>query len=138
MEGMAFLDSMLMMLNTQTEKACSKCGVVQPLDRFCKSSGANYLRTECRDCERELGRVRRELKRTHPTPGDDHICPICKKGAAAVKGAGGRKSGHWCLDHDHKTNKFRGFICHTCNRALGQLQDRVDVLENAIQYLKQG
>ena len=30
-----------MMLNTQTEKACSKCGVVQPLDRFCKSSGAN-------------------------------------------------------------------------------------------------
>ena len=75
-----------MMLNTQTEKACSKCGVVQPLDRFCKSSGANYLRTECRDCERELGRVRRELKRTHPTPGDDHICPICKKGAAAVKG----------------------------------------------------
>ena len=42
-----------------------------------------------------------------------------------------------CMDHDHKTEKFRGWICHTCNRALGQLQDRVDVLENAIKYLSQ-
>lgn len=127
-----------MMLNTSiTLKKCSKCGIEQPLDQFCKSSGANYLRTECRKCNSNLTRVRNKLRKEVPPPTEDHTCPICLKGAAEVKGMGGQKSGHWCLDHDHKTEKFRGWICHTCNRALGQLQDRVDILENAIKYLSQ-
>jgi hypothetical protein len=28
-----------------------------------------------------------------------------------------------CLDHSHKTHKFRGWICFRCNTALGMVQD---------------
>ena len=116
-------------------KVCSKCGIEKPIENFGKSSGANYRRTECNECNRELGRVRRYLKEITPPPPEDHKCPICLKSAEEVKGAGGQKSGHWCLDHDHKTKQFRGWICHTCNRAIGQLNDDVERLKRAIDYI---
>lgn len=41
------------------------------------------------------------------------------------------------IDHNHTTGKVRGLLCHTCNTALGQLNDSIDVLHNAINYLQQ-
>jgi hypothetical protein len=117
-------------------KVCSKCGIKKTLENFGKSSGANYYRNECKDCNKELGKVRSYLKSITPPPAADYICPICNKDADQVKGAGGQKSGHWCLDHDHKTKQFRGWLCHTCNRAIGQLQDDVENLKRAIEYLE--
>jgi hypothetical protein len=40
-----------------------------------------------------------------------------------------------CLDHDHTTGVFRGFLCMGCNTALGHVQDRTDVLLGLINYL---
>ena len=40
------------------------------------------------------------------------------------------------VDHDHKTGKVRGLLCHNCNRALGLLKDSTEYLENCISYLK--
>lgn len=39
------------------------------------------------------------------------------------------------LDHDHKSGKVRGLLCKPCNQGLGFLQDSVEVLNKAIQYL---
>ncbi|EAK2897013.1 hypothetical protein C0959_00155 [Campylobacter coli] len=39
------------------------------------------------------------------------------------------------LDHDHKTGKARGMLCHNCNRALGLFNDSLDTLKKAIDYL---
>lgn len=41
-----------------------------------------------------------------------------------------------CVDHCHTTEKIRGLLCHKCNKGLGAFSDRVDLLENAIRYLK--
>lgn len=41
-----------------------------------------------------------------------------------------------CLDHDHKTNKFRGWICHRCNVALGMVKDNSETLIALAEYLK--
>jgi Recombination endonuclease VII len=39
-------------------------------------------------------------------------------------------------DHDHSTGKFRGWLCSSCNTAIGKLGDTVEGLEAAISYLK--
>ncbi len=41
-----------------------------------------------------------------------------------------------CFDHDHKTGKFRGWICIRCNLILGYAKDKVEILQLIIKYLK--
>lgn len=38
-------------------------------------------------------------------------------------------------DHDHSTDKFRGWICWHCNCALGKFGDSIEGLMRAVKYL---
>ncbi len=52
-------------------------------------------------------------------------------------GCGAVKSERDCrLDHDHRTGKFRGILCHHCNTGLGHFFDDVEKLQAAIVYLQ--
>jgi hypothetical protein len=53
-------------------------------------------------------------------------CEICGRG------------GKICLDHDHKTNAFRGWICDDCNIALARVREDVNVLNAMIKYIEKG
>jgi len=57
-----------------------------------------------------------------PRPGK---CDICKVPCVEV-----------CFDHCHKTNKFRGWLCHRCNRVLGYVQDKPKLLRKLADYLE--
>jgi hypothetical protein len=50
-------------------------------------------------------------------------CELCGRG------------GKICFDHNHKTGKFRGWICQKCNAALGFIEDNIQTLELMIKYL---
>lgn len=39
------------------------------------------------------------------------------------------------IDHDHKTNHFRGVLCYNCNLMLGMASDNIDVLISSVTYL---
>lgn len=39
--------------------------------------------------------------------------------------------------HCHEKDKFRGWLCGNCNIGLGNFKDNVEILEKAIEYLKQ-
>ena len=39
------------------------------------------------------------------------------------------------LDHDHKTGKFRGWLCLQCNSGIGMLGDNMEGLVKAMSYL---
>ncbi len=41
-----------------------------------------------------------------------------------------------CIDHNHRTGKVRGLLCHKCNTILGFVNEDVKILQNAIKYLK--
>lgn len=45
------------------------------------------------------------------------------------------KHREFSLDHCHKTGAKRGLLCHNCNRAIGMMQDSVEILQSAIEYL---
>lgn len=42
------------------------------------------------------------------------------------------------IDHDHKTGKIRGLLCHPCNRLLGRLHDDTTFIKRIEQYLLNG
>ncbi|KKM07229.1 hypothetical protein LCGC14_1736070 [marine sediment metagenome] len=39
------------------------------------------------------------------------------------------------IDHDHKTGKVRGALCHRCNRGLAWYSDSPALLRSAAKYL---
>ena len=115
-------------------KTCSKCKLDLNNSEFSPSSGGKYLRPECKQCAKKLAKRREELKKEFGYPVSDYVCPICLKNEDELKGTGGNAR-TWVVDHDHDTDKFRGHICHNCNRGLGVFQDDIERLQRAIKYL---
>lgn len=56
-----------------------------------------------------------------------HKCLICDKSLIETRR---------CIDHDHKTGKIRGILCIECNSMIGFSHDNIDILKQAIGYLK--
>lgn len=61
----------------------------------------------------------------------DNKCRTCGANHADFK-----KGLH--VDHCHKSKVVRGLLCSKCNTAIGLLKENIEVLENIINYLKQG
>lgn len=76
--------------------------------------------------ERLRDRQRANNKLPIPTRRCPTICECCG-------GLPGKLALH--LDHDHKTNKFRGWLCGKCNIALGLFGDSKHGLQMALAYL---
>ena len=57
-------------------------------------------------------------------------CEICGKTVdEAVVWKGKNAPRRLCIDHDHKTLRFRGVLCSVCNRQLGWYEANKDAIE---------
>lgn len=57
------------------------------------------------------------------------LCDICTRPLRDGKGG-------MTIDHNHITQKRRGFLCSQCNTILGMAMDDPAVLDSAIEYLR--
>ena len=105
-------------------KQCSYCGLYKDLKYFGKQATAKDNKDHrCNKCRTQQSRLRNELRKTAPKKPD--VCDCC-----------GKEYDLMCLDHDHLTNKFRGWLCHKCNSGIGHLGDNIEGLEKALTYLR--
>ena len=110
-------------------KVCTKCGIEKPLEYFYKAPmhkaypEKNYRFSTCITCFKYNAYIKRRLIKQHKC--NQTTCDCC-----------GKKSDKLNLDHDHKTNEFRGWLCYHCNTALGKLGDDIEGVTKALRYLQ--
>lgn len=64
----------------------------------------------------------------------NNLCSICNQEETSLSSLG--KVKNLAVDHCHKTGKVRGLLCWKCNVSLGRFKDSIELLQNAIDYLK--
>lgn len=140
-------------------KVCTKCKKKKPLSEFYKAKNTkDGLRYVCKPCQLETNRKyypnrnkkqhilnnRKSVLKTRfgltleqydkMFEQQDGRCAICN-GIEVVTYK--RVLKRLCVDHSHKTGKVRKLLCDRCNRALGVVDDNIDLLKGLIKYLKE-
>ena len=109
-------------------RVCKICKVEKPLTEMTISQTNPvkiHYKHVCNECTRKNNKIVYHLRKANPLPPLGTACPICLRDNVKLY-----------LDHNWVDNSFRGYICNTCNTALGKLFDDVDVLNRAIAYLE--
>jgi len=76
------------------------------------------------------------LRRRFGMSLDDYRAMLeLQRGGCAICGRPEPEGGSLHVDHDHETGAVRGLLCFRCNGALGNLDEDVDRLADAIAYL---
>lgn len=98
-------------------------GIMSAADRKNRSARKAYAERP----EQQQARTRRYRGLPEPTRSAPLVCECC--GLPPPDGT------QMCLDHDHVTGAFRGWLCMKCNVALGLLGDTIEGLQRGICYL---
>ena len=108
-------------------KTCIYCKLEKPLTLYPKHSlYKDGYDTRCQDCIKIQSKLRNKLHKTAPTK--PATCQCCGSPPLNNK---------FCLDHDHKTHMFRGWLCDRCNTGIGKLGDDLAGIMKAVEYLSQ-
>jgi hypothetical protein len=73
---------------------------------------------QARNLEARRASQRRRSGIPEPTRPCPDACEMCLTQASALRTG-------LCIDHDHATGRFRGWICHSCNTSLGKMGDDI-------------
>lgn len=138
-------------------RTCTACKITKELPQFgkCGGKGRNkYFKNICKACESLLSQSRwatmDKAKRTADvrrrnwkknfglTPQryaqilDEQggSCAICRRTEPHGNGT------IFGVDHCHATGMVRGLLCTSCNTGIGNLGDSIEMLERALDYLR--
>lgn len=119
-------------------KECTKCGSSKPLTEFYKRSDSKTgTHSWCKSCYNKVTTSRQRFKITGCSSEDYESLYNKQAGCCAICGNHASQfASNLAADHCHTTGKLRGLLCGSCNRSLGYFKDNVNLLLNAIDYLK--
>lgn len=63
-------------------------------------------------------------------------CAICNKNMTMPENKRRQIMSCVSIDHNHKTNITRELLCSSCNKGIGHFDENIDILQQAINYLK--
>ena len=147
------------------KRRCGMCMVYRPFDEFPRhKSLKGGIDARCKLCKSEVQKKKiredveayREKKKKYSlqmakrqyglTPEryaemereQDFRCAICRKQETmmTVGEVTKEKVFRLSVDHCHKTKKVRGLLCSKCNRGIGNLNDDIELVRNALAYLE--
>jgi hypothetical protein len=104
------------------KKVCRICNIEKDVSEYRLDRGAVYSR--CKECCSKEAKLLRSIKKSAPEKPDNERCQCC-----------GQLTSKWYCDHDHKTLKFRGWVCFNCNQGIGFLGDNLIGVTKALYYL---
>ena len=140
---MAWQTSPFQIVTKNGTKFCIMCGEEKSLEEFSPDlRQPSGKQAKCRKCVADFQRGRRSkeivrndnLKQLYKITikeyeilylAQDGKCKICNKHFEQL-----------VIDHCHNTKKIRGLLCTNCNVGIGNLKHDVNILINAIVYLK--
>jgi hypothetical protein len=117
-------------------KTCPICNIIKPLSEFFSYKIGSH-HSCCKNCSKSKSHIYHKNTYRYAKYGitkeqfdelfknQEGKCPICKTEL--------KKEIH--IDHDHLTGQVRGVLCGKCNKGLGQFNDNIESLTNAIKYL---
>jgi len=129
-------------------KVCTKCKLEQPEDNFYQIKKTGKRHGSCKTCFKKqskksaekLGRRHRkniELQWNYGISVEDYerMLDECdgKCVCGASKGRANKEALH--VDHCHETGLIRGLLCHSCNRAIGLVNDP-ELLRKLADYIE--
>lgn len=110
-------------------KICKDCKEEKPLVDFRTAywgkQGNRIYCNQCSACHNKATALVRTLKKLHPKPKDGK-CEACGGTPDVLH-----------LDHDHATEKFRGWVCEGCNHSMGKSNDDPEKLIKQAEYLRE-
>jgi len=127
-------------------RTCKECGLVatteDDLTQFVKDEQSRYNRRNiCRPCwSKRTDNSSQQMKdwktdyQVNKRYGITRAVYLERMATSDCCGICGHV-GNLCYDHDHNTMKFRGVLCRSCNRSLGQLGDTIEDVRNVLAYL---
>lgn len=135
-------------------KRCTSCNEIKPISEYTKNGfnqhNKQMYKSKCKPCYnayKSAWRLSRpdnyektkdtELKRLYGIGYQEYLKMLAaQQYACAICGTtdtGAYKAFH--VDHCHDTGTVRGLLCSNCNTGIGNLNDDINLLQRAIEYL---
>ena len=123
---------------TQT-KECNKCKEELPLSEFGYNTsgkdpfdrnGYRLRRGDCKECNKMANKGKNEAMKVAKESGipykapEGTPCALCNK-----------KKNNLVFDHNHETNRFRGYLGNECNRSIGMLGENMENMVKILNYI---
>jgi hypothetical protein len=115
-------------------------GLDQSFDHKSREGRSAYLRAHRaafpehyreRVLRNSFGLTSEDYERMHAEQSG--VCAICFRPETMLRWG---KNTPLSVDHCHETGKVRGLLCASCNQMIGKAGDSIELLRNAIEYLR--